>query len=135
MIEDILKKLEIPDTDSTTPIKDTEAQFIYKFVKDNNFKKTAETGCGYGKSAVSIMAATGLSHIVIDPFQNFYKYGGINNIKKSGFEMLLKYHEDYSHTVLPKLLDMKERFDFIFIDGDHRFDGQFIDFYYADLML
>ena len=72
---------------------------------------------------------------MIDPFQSFYKYGGINNIKKAGFENLLKYHEDYSHTVLPKLLDMKAHFDFIFIDGDHRFDGQFIDFYYADLML
>ncbi len=135
MIEEILKKLDIPESDSSTPIKDTEAKFIFDFVKRNQFRKTLETGCGYGKSAVSIMAATGQQHIVIDPFQTNYKYGGINNIKKLGFEGALKYYEEYSHTVLPRLFEKGERFDFIFIDGDHRFDGQFMDFYYSDLML
>jgi predicted O-methyltransferase YrrM len=135
MIEDLLKKLDIPENDSSTPIKDTEARFIYNFIKKNRFNKTLETGCGYGKSAVSIMAATGMPHIVIDPFQSNYKYGGINNIKKAGFEKQLSYMEDYSHAVLPHLLSEGKKFDFIFIDGDHRFDGQFIDFYYADLML
>lgn len=135
MIDELLKKLDIPENDSSTPIKDNEAKFIYEFVKEHKFQKTAETGCGYGKSAVSIMAATGKKHIVIDPFQNHYKYGGINNIKKSGFESVLDYREKYSHTVLPELFEKGEKFDFIFIDGDHRFDGQFIDFYYSDLML
>lgn len=135
MIDEILKKLVVPDNNSSTPIKDSEARFIYQFVKENGFQRTLETGCGFGKSAVSIIAATGLPHIVIDPFQSNYKYGGINNIKKAGFEKFLNFHEDYSHAVLPRLLDAKHTFDFIFIDGDHRFDGQFIDFYYADLML
>jgi hypothetical protein len=86
MIEELLKKLDIPDNDSSTPINDSEAAFIYNLVTKHSFKKTAETGCGYGKSAVSIMAATGMPHIVIDPFQKNYKYGGVNNIKKAGFE-------------------------------------------------
>jgi predicted O-methyltransferase YrrM len=135
MIDEIIKKLEIPANDSSTPIKDIEATFIYEFVKKNHFQKTLETGCGYGKSAVSIMAATSKEHVVIDPFQSNYKYGGINNIKRSGFGSSLKYFEEYSHAVLPRLFAQGEKFDFIFIDGDHRFDGQFIDFYYADLML
>ncbi|MEP7264455.1 MAG: class I SAM-dependent methyltransferase [Bacteroidota bacterium] len=135
MIDELLKKLDVPESDSSTPIKDNEAKFIYEFVKSHRFQKTLETGCGYGKSAVSIMAATGKRHIVIDPFQSSYKYWGINNIKKAGFENALDYREKYSHSVLPELLEKGEKFDFIFIDGDHRFDGQFIDFYYADLIL
>ena len=84
-INELLQLIEVPETNKSTPIKDTEAQFIYEFVKDKNFVKTAETGCGYGKSAIAIMAATGKRHIVIDPFQRNYKYGGTENIKKAGF--------------------------------------------------
>jgi hypothetical protein len=37
--------------------------------------------------------------------------------------------------VLPQLLKEDKQFDFIFIDGDHKFDGILVDFYYADLLL
>jgi len=33
------------------------------------------------------------------------------------------------------LIKQGEKFEFIFIDGDHKFDGEFVDFYYADLLL
>ncbi len=134
-IDELLQLIEVPETNKSTPIKDSEARFIYEFVKSKNFEKTAETGCGYGKSAVSIMAATGKPHIVIDPFQRNYSYGGVNNIKKAGFGQLLNFREDFSHNVLPKLHEKQEKFDFIFIDGNHQFDGILIDFYYTDLLL
>src|SRR5664279_4311140 len=111
--DELLKIIDVPDTDKTTPIKDSEAVFLHNFVKEKNISKTAETGCGYGKSAVSIMAATGKPHIVIDPFQKNFNYGGVNNIKKAGFGNLLQFEEDFSHVVLPRLLDKKEKFDFI----------------------
>jgi hypothetical protein len=59
----------------------------------------------------------------------------MNNIRKAGFGNLLQFQEDFSHCVLPRLLDKKEVFDFIFIDGNHRFDGIFINYYYSDLLL
>ena len=134
-IDELLGLIEVPDTNKSTPIKDTEARFIYNFVKSHPINTTAETGCGYGKSAVSIMAATGKPHIVIDPFQRNYNYGGVNNIKKAGFGDLLNFQEDFSHAVLPRLVDKKEKFDFVFIDGNHQFDGILIDFYYTDYLL
>jgi predicted O-methyltransferase YrrM len=134
-IDELLQLIEVPETNKSTPIKDSEARFIYSFVKDKSISKTAETGCGYGKSAISIMAATGKPHIVIDPFQRNYNYGGVNNIKKAGFGELLNFREDFSHNVLPKLAEQKEEFDFIFIDGNHQFDGIFVDFYYTDFLL
>ena len=48
---------------------------------------------------------------------------------------LLDFREDFSHNVLPELLRNNAKFDFIFIDGDHKFDGEFVDFYFADLLL
>ena len=134
-IDALLKLIEVPETNKSTPIKDSEARFIYEFVKEKKIGKTVETGCGYGKSAVSIMAATGKPHIVIDPFQRNYNYGGTENIKKAGFGALLNFQEDFSHSVLPLLAAKNEKFDFVFIDGNHRFDGIFVDFYYTDFLL
>jgi predicted O-methyltransferase YrrM len=134
-LDELLKLIDVPETNKSTPIKDSEAHFLHNFVKENGIKKTAETGCGYGKSAIAIMSATGNGHIIMDPFQSFYKYGGVNNIKKAGFGDKLDFQEDYSHNVLPRLADKREKFDFIFIDGNHRFDGIFIDYYYTDFLL
>jgi len=47
----------------------------------------------------------------------------------------LRFFEAPSHDILPELLFKKERFDFIFIDGDHKFTSAFLDFVYADKLL
>jgi len=133
--EEINQQLIIPEEDSATPIKNNEALFIYDFLKEHKLSKTLETGFAYANSASHIMAATGAKHIAIDPFQKNYQYLGLKNIEKLGFSSLLNYHEDYSHNVLPALCKEGAKFEFIFIDGDHKFDGEFVDFYYADLLL
>ena len=47
----------------------------------------------------------------------------------------LDFRPDFSHNILPELLKQNRKFEFIFIDGDHKFDGIFIDYYYAELLL
>ena len=133
--EDIFEKLLIPPADSSTPIKNSEAIFIYNFLKSEGLVKTLETGFAHGKSASFILAATGSRHIAIDPFQENYDRLGIKNIESLGFQDSLELYEDFSHNILPMLLRNGELFDFIFIDGDHKFDGVLLDFYYADLLL
>lgn len=133
--QDIIPQLEVPNEDSSTPIKDNEAQFIFNFIQNQGIKKTLETGFAYAKSASHIIASTKRNHIAIDPFQNNYQRLGLKNIEKLGLTEYLNLKEDYSHNVLPELLRNGEKFDFIFIDGDHKYDGEFIDFYYADLLL
>jgi len=128
--------LEIPDEDTASPIKSNEAEYIFNFLREKGLTKTLETGFAYAKSASHIIAATESGHIAIDPFQSNYKNMGIKNIKNLGFDKYLEFYDDYSHNVLPELaVKQSNQFEFIFIDGDHKFDGEFIDFYYADLLL
>lgn len=133
--EEINKVLEIPEWDTVSAIKQNEASFIYQFVKEKNLSHTLETGFAFARSASHIMAATGKEHIAVDPFQDHYKNMGLSNIKKLGFSDKLIFKPDFSHNVLPKLVDENKNFDFIFIDGSHTFDGIFVDFYYANLLL
>ncbi|MBW8049888.1 MAG: class I SAM-dependent methyltransferase [Cytophagales bacterium] len=133
--KEIDDKLVIPEEDKVTSIKILEAEYIYNFIKEHDIKKTLETGFGYARSASNIIAASECKHIVIDPFQANYQYLGLKNIEKIGLQNLLDFRNDYSHNILPELLEKKQLFKFIFIDGDHKFDGILIDFYYSDLLL
>lgn len=132
--EEINQQLEIPKSDAS-PVKSEEAAFIYNFIKKHGLKRTLETGFAYAKSASHIMAATGSKHIACDPFQENYQSLGLKNVKTLKQTDQLEFHSDFSHNVLPALLRKEGRFEFVFIDGDHKFDGELIDFYYADLLL
>lgn len=134
-VEDINSKLIINANDESSAIKLNEALFIHDFLKDHGLKKTLEIGLAYARSASHIIQATQSKHIAIDPFQSNYDNLGLKNIEILGLIDLLDFHNDFSHNVLPKLVAEENKFDFVFIDGDHKFDGVFIDFYYSDLLL
>lgn len=133
--KEIQELLEVPSHQSSTPIKVEEAEFLYHFILQNHCKATLETGFGFARSASHIMAASAMPHIVIDPYQSNYNYGGLRNIEKLGLREQLTLVEKPSHIALAELAQQNRIFDFIFIDGDHRFDGCFVDFFYADLIL
>jgi len=140
-ISDIKKIFFVPDHDKYTPVKDEEAEFMYNLINENKLKNTLEVGLGYGKSALYILCGAlkhnknvDYKHIVMDPFQSKYNYGAIANFKKLHVENQIEFNEEYSHFVLPKIVQSNRKFDFILIDGGHKFDDQFVDFYYADLL-
>lgn len=117
-------------------IKQDEAKYIYDFLIEKNLKRTLEIGFGIGLSASHITAATLSKHFVIDPMQEkYFQNLGIKNLTKLCLNDYLVFFKDYSHNVLPYLLKENQKFDFIFIDGCHRFDCMFLDFYYSDLLL
>ncbi|HVW17958.1 MAG TPA: class I SAM-dependent methyltransferase [Solirubrobacteraceae bacterium] len=133
-IDEILARLDIrPEDDSA--VGDAEARYLHELVVRLAPTATLEVGCGLGKSAAAIMAATTGRHIVIDPFQDNYDRRGISNIERAGFGERLDFIAEPSHVALPRLLAEGRRFDFVFIDGSHRFDDIFVDFYYADHLL
>lgn len=133
--EEIKMLLEIPSHDSATAVEDSQGILMYDLIKEQQLKNTLEVGFAYGKSGAYIMAASMSPHVAIDPFQDEYKNTGVKNIRKLGMEHNLNLYRDYSHAVLPQLLKEEKRYDFIFIDGDHKFDAIFVDYYYSDLLL
>lgn len=134
--QNINGQITIPEEKSSSPVSESQALKIYEFLKARpELKDTLEVGFAIGRSAAHIIAATGKHHHIIDPFQEDYGSWGIKNLKKLGLEGHYTLHKQLSHDALPQLLAAGKKFDFIFIDGDHRFDGAFIDFYYSDLLL
>jgi predicted O-methyltransferase YrrM len=135
MITNLYSRLEIPLQDKTTSVRKEEGEFLYNFIKEKKIKRTLEIGMAYGCSTAYIMSATRSHHYVIDPFQELFKNIGIKNIESLGLESFLIFKKDYSHFVLPNLIKEGVKIDFAFVDGDHRFDALFCDFYFIDLML
>ena len=133
-LNDTLRQLDIREGE-TSQISDAEADFLFRFVREHKSESTLEVGCGLGKSAVSIMLGTGRTHTVVDPFQDNYESRGLANIQRAGLSDRLVFLPEYSRSALPRLLESGARFDFVFIDGSHRFDDIFVDFYYSDLLL
>ena len=133
--KEIEETIHIPVEDATTAVRASEAQFIHDFLIQLDKPKTLEVGFGYGRSACYIMAATGDVHTVMDPFQNHYGRQALKNVEACGFGEKLTFLEEYSHHVLPEMVKDGKKYDVIFIDGDHKFDGIFVDFYYADMLV
>jgi len=135
VIREIEEKLVARPKEKTTSISQDEARFIYEFLKKHDIKRTMEVGFAYGYSAACIIAATGSDHVAIDPFQSSFDCAGMKNLKALGYEHRCELREQPSHVALPELLKEGRRFQFIFVDGGHRFDDIFTDWYFSDLLL
>ena len=43
---------------------------------------------------------------------------------------MVEHHAEKSEIVLPRFVDEARSFDLAFVDGNHRFDGVFVDLFY-----
>lgn len=98
---------------------------------------TIEVGLGYGLSALFICEGllanddATARHVVIDPHQATRFAGcGMQFLDEAGLAELVEHHAEESQIALPKFLSEGRSFDFAFIDGNHRFDGVFLDLVY-----
>ena len=98
---------------------------------------TIEIGLGYGISALFICEALLASdradarHVVLDPNQSWrFADCGLQLIDEAGLDELVEFHAEASETALPRFLAQGRRFDLAFVDGNHRFDGVFLDLIY-----
>ncbi|MFH1358795.1 MAG: class I SAM-dependent methyltransferase [archaeon] len=133
-MDEIYDQLEIPE--SKTPISKKQGKFIHDFLSDKNINQTLEVGFAYGCSAAYIVSTTKKNHIIIDPCQKSNFMGiGIKNLKKLKLDKYINFFQDHSHNVLPGLYKKGIKIDFAFIDGGHKFDEIFVDFFYIDLLL
>ena len=135
-LANVLSQLELPPKRRFESISDAEAEFLHSLVRDNSAVDTLEVGLAFGVSAAAIMATHECKHVSVDPYQESrYASLGLQNIERIGFANRLNFIAAHSHTALPRLSSESREFDLAFVDGGHRFDQVFVDFYFVDLTL
>jgi predicted O-methyltransferase YrrM len=97
-------------------------------------ERTIEVGLALGMSALflcqAVMRRDG-RHLAIDPFQQeSWNGAGLRTLRDAGVDDVVEVIEEESQLALPRLVSEGRQFDFAFVDGDHRFEGVFLDLYY-----
>jgi predicted O-methyltransferase YrrM len=114
-----------------------EGEALRDWVLREGATRTIEIGLGYGLSALHICegllenADLASRHVVIDPYQaTRFSDLGLQVLDEAGVGEMVEHNEDESGISLPRFLDEARSFDLAFIDGNHRFDGVFVDLFY-----
>jgi hypothetical protein len=75
-------------------------------------------------------------HVAVDPYEKTYWGGvGLRQIERLPYTGKFEWVEDLSIHALSRFIKQETKFDFIFIDGNHRFDDVLVDFYLSDQLL
>ena len=75
-------------------------------------------------------------HVVIDPYQaTRFSDCGLQFLQEAGVAKLVEHHAERSESALPRFLDEGRSFDLAFVDGNHRFDGVFVDLFYLGRLI
>lgn len=102
-------------------------------------ERTLEIGLAWGASTLYIcdgLRTTGGSHVTIDPLQeDEWGNAGLAALERAGVRKMVEFHDRDSQLVLPRMVEEGRRFDLAFIDGDHRFDGVFVDAYFVNRLV
>jgi predicted O-methyltransferase YrrM len=114
-----------------------EGEALRAWVRRECASRTIEVGLGYGISA--LFACEGLvangdadaRHVAVDPHQLTRFAGcGLQLLDEAGRRELIEYHSEESQIALPRFVAEGRTFDLAFVDGNHRFDGVFLDLIY-----
>lgn len=97
-------------------------------------ERTIEVGLALGMSALFLCQAVlprGGRHVAVDPFQTeSWNGAGLRTLREAGVEEIVEVVEEESQLALPRLVSEGREFDLAFVDGDHRFEGVFLDLYF-----
>ncbi len=124
--------------DAVTRIQPGQGMILYELCRSVQPRSTLEIGMAYGFSTLFLLAALAQNqkgtHTAIDPFQSS-SFNGIGLTlalessallaDRNAFQLI----EDRSDRVATDFARSGQRFDLIFIDGNHRYDDVLTDFY------
>ncbi len=118
-------------------IPSAEGEALRDVVIAERATRTIEIGLGYAISALYIceglLSAGQLNakHVVIDPYQRSrYADVGLGLLERAGVADLVECSQRPSEIALPAMVEQSARFDLAFVDGNHRFDGVFVDLFF-----
>lgn len=111
-----------------------EGEALRRWVSREGAAETIEVGLGYGVSALHVCEGLlgngdpAAHHIVIDPYQaTRFSDCGLQFLDDAGVAEMVEHHAERSETALPRFLGEGRSFHLAFVDGNHRFDGVFVD--------
>ena len=115
-----------------------ESEALRGWVLREGATRTIEIGLGYGISALHVCEGllenageATAQHVAIDPYQaTRFADCGLQFLEEAGVAGLVDHHPEESQIALPRFLDAARSFDLAFVDGNHRFDGVFLDLVY-----
>jgi hypothetical protein len=119
----------------------TEIDVLRELVRLSGARQALEIGMARASSSVSILSALPRDgHLTsIDPFQlreqDGYGGAGMRVVADAGYASQHTLLAEYDYVALPRLLEERRRFQFVFIDGYHAFDYAMLDFFYANLLV
>lgn len=102
-------------------------------------ERTMEVGMACGGSALTIAVThrdlkhlPTRQHVAIDGFQ-LTKYDDVGRLKleEAGLSGYVEVREQLSAVALPKIVEENLKFGLVYIDGSHRFEDVFCDFYFV----
>ncbi|MGA7108700.1 MAG: class I SAM-dependent methyltransferase [Terracidiphilus sp.] len=129
------KNGELFQHDPQSRIEAAQGMWMYSLCREIDPKETCEIGLGYGYSTIYILAAIHANgcgaHLAIDPYQAAYHEIGMSQAKTIGMEDAFRLIPEKSSLALTDLIRKERAFDFIYIDGGHRFDDALLDFVLA----
>jgi predicted O-methyltransferase YrrM len=108
---------------------------------DGTARRLEPLAVGYGVSALFVcegLLANGgpeARHVVVDPYQPRLGNCGLQVLEEAGLTPLVEHRAEESQLALPRMLGEGRRFDLAFVDGNHRFDGVFLDLVYLGRLL
>ncbi len=123
--------------DKNTKISIKQGAMMNEFMRANSVQRSLEVGFAYGFSTVWMLDAlrskTDSLHVSVDPLQKSLWHGiGLTQVDRLAFGKSFKWIENFSIHALSDFIRRNEKFDFVYIDGNHRFDDVIVDFYLAD---
>jgi predicted O-methyltransferase YrrM len=115
----------------------SEGEALRKWVRRERAARTIEIGLGYGIAALFVCEGllenkdADVRHVVLDPHQaGRFANCGLRVLDEAGVTGVLEYYAERSEIALPRFLSEGRTFDLAFVDGNHRFDGVFVDLAY-----
>jgi predicted O-methyltransferase YrrM len=111
-----------------------EGEALREWVLREGATKTIEIGLGYGISALHVCegllvkADPTARHVALDPYQaTRFADCGLQFLEEAGVDEMVELPAEESQIALPRFLGEARRFHLAFVDGNHRFDGVFVD--------
>ena len=113
---------------------------LHELMRANSVKRSLEVGFASGFSTIWMLDAlrsrNNSQHIAVDLREKTLWHGvGLTQVERLSFYKRFEWIENLSVHALSGLIQKDEEFDFVFIDGGHRFDEVIVDFYLADLLV